>query len=339
MKHTMTCSHCFGQSLPTSMLMVLFIFFIPVLFSGCAFPTKIPVEISAYLIPPTASIKRLHSPAFLIKNGEEKYNRIGMPAVRQREDRKTEIYVNPDKPAIFYETMGFSTNRARYRNLIYRVHFEKVPFGIGNFNLTTGNNPGILIIYTLNEEEKLILVTTLHTCGCFLTFFPTDEMDRELYPAAWPEESQWSYGKTLPGHLEVSSIHFSDQIVFTLENATHRIVDVTLSPADFMKNSIETITMDMFPMSKLYRLPFEESTESFFQMDGPRSGYVRNNVKILERLFISWWAFDFHVGEDKAYGAEDRSEAILYTSLKFWAREESDLKDFSRFLSYWGWRL
>jgi hypothetical protein len=321
------------------MLVVLLIFFYPVFFTGCASPTKIPIDTSAYLVQPPASIKKLHTPAFLIRKGEEKYNRIGMPAVRQTADRKTEIYVNPNKPAIFYETMEFSTNRARYRNLIYRVHFEKVPFGFGNFNFTTGNNPGILIIYTLNEEGKLILVTTLHTCGCFLTFFPTDEMDRELYPADWPEESQGSYGKTLPGHLEISPRHFSDQIVFTLESATHRIVDVTLSTDDFMKNSIETIAMDKLPMSKLYHLPFKDSTESFFEMDGPRNGYVRNNTKILERLLISWWAFDFHVGEDKAYGADDRSEAILYTSLKFWARKASDLKDFPRFLSYWGWKL
>lgn len=92
-------------------------------------------------------------------------------------------------------------------------------------------------------------------------------------------------------------------------------------------------------MNDLYQLPFKDTTESFFEMDGARKGYVRNNTNFLERLFISWWALDLYVGQDKAYGSADTSETIFYTSLKFWDRKVSDLKNFPRFLSYWGWQL
>jgi hypothetical protein len=97
--------------------------------------------------------------------------------------------------------------------------------------------------------------------------------------------------------------------------------------------------MEILLMNDLYQLPFKDTTESFFEMDGARKGYVRNNTNFLERLFISWWALDLYVGQDKAYGSADTSETIFYTSLKFWDRKVSDLKNFPRFLSYWGWQL
>jgi hypothetical protein len=59
----------------------------------------------------------------------------------------------------------------------------------------------------------------------------------------------------------------------------------------------------------------------------------------LERFFVSWWAFDWHVGEDKAYGPAEETGTVFYTSLKFWRRDVSDMWFFDRFLKYWGWNL
>lgn len=92
-------------------------------------------------------------------------------------------------------------------------------------------------------------------------------------------------------------------------------------------------------MLDLYYLPYQDKTVSFFETEGSRKGYVKDNTKLLERFLISWWAFDFQVGEDKAYSTHDKSDTVFNTSLKFWARKASDLKDFPKFLDYWGWRL
>lgn len=59
----------------------------------------------------------------------------------------------------------------------------------------------------------------------------------------------------------------------------------------------------------------------------------------LERLFMSWWAFDPLVGEDKEVGPAEQTGMTFYTSLKFWARKASDIWDFPGFLKYWGWNF
>jgi hypothetical protein len=336
MVYKYTSTQFTGRNIFTILLCLIF----PTLITSCAFsPTDQTRSEVLFQAPQPASVKMLHTPAFLIEKPEELYNRIGTPSVRESADQKPEIYVDPEKPAVFFETQQFSTNRGTYQNLIYRIHFEKVPFSFSTFNITAGNNPGILIIYTLDANEQLLLITTVHTCGCFLGFLPTKTLPSEWFPADWPHESQWVYGHTLPSLLIPSKTSESEKIVFTLESETHRVSDVAVLEHDTLQNFHDIIDMEIFPMNDLYLLPYGDTTESFFELKGPRRGYVRNNTKFLERLLISWWALDLYVGEDKAFGSADTSETILYTSLKFWNRKESDLKNFPRFLSYWGWKL
>jgi len=319
---------------------VLFALAILALLSSCARP---PADLSErevlYQAPPPTHSKRLHTPTFLIKNDEEAYNRIGTPRVRTQADEKVEVYVDPDTAALFFETQKFTTPRGTYRNLLYRIHFEKVPFALDTWHLTAGNNPGLLIIYTLDANDQLLLVTTVHTCGCFLAFLPTNAMPEEWFPADWPTQLQSIYGQSLPSRLQPNQAEDMEEIVFTLESDTHRISDVALREHDSLQQVYASREMTIFPMADLYQLPYKDGTESFFEMDGPRAGYVRNNTKFLEWLLISWWAFDRYVGQDKAYGTADTSDTIFYTSLKFWARKASDLKDFPGFLAYWGWKL
>lgn len=340
MVYRTSCTQITGSKI----FIVLLCLLSPVLLTHCACP---PADLAdseiLYQASQPDSVKALHTPAFLIKEPDKDYNRIGLPSVRKTADKQTEIYVDPAKPAVFFESQEFSTTRGRYQNLIYRIHFSKVPLSFSKIHITAGNNPGLLIIYTLDTGGQLLLITTVHTCGCFLAFLPTSELPIEWFPSDWPADSQWIYGHYLPSLLDLSQTRDSEKIVFTLESETHRVCDVAISGHDPLHHLYDTIDVKTFSMNALYHLPisdeYRSTTESFFEMDGPRKGYVRNNTKILERLFISWWAFDLYVGEDKAFGSADTSETPFYTSLKFWDREESDLKNFPRFLSYWGWKL
>lgn len=312
----------------------------PGLLTSCARPTAAVIDKEIlYLSPQPPSVKKSQTPAFLIRKPKELYNRIGTPSVRESADRLPEIYVDPKKPAVFFESQEFTTPKGTYHNLIYRIHFEKVPFALNKINLTAGNNPGLLIIYTLDANKQLLLITTVHTCGCFLAFIPTTALSQESFPPDWPTESQWVYGHNLPSMIKLSQKDDLEIIIFTLESETHRISNIVASADDFPNRPYETIDMEFFLMNTLYQLPYKGRTESFFEMAGPREGYVRNNTKILERLLISWWAFDFNVGEDKAFGSADTSDTLFYTSLKFWARKASDMKNFPGFLSYWGWKF
>ncbi len=296
-------------------------------------------QTTLYIPPAPTSIAEANTPVFLLKDPSKTYNQIGSPSVGAVSDQELEIFVNPEKPAVFFETQKFSTTKGVYTNIIYRIHFPEVPLGWTSLNLTAGRNPGLLFIYTLDESGTLLLVTTVHTCGCYLAFLPTEAMPYEALPQNWSTGSQSIYGYTLPTILKFPKTNTVNRVTFTLESEIHRISDITVTDASTRQANEHHVQMRMVPMLDLYSLPYQNKTVPFFETEGSRDGYVKNNTKILERLFISWWAFDLHVGEDKAFSINDRSNTIFYTSLKFWARKDSDLKNFPAFLAYWGWRL
>ena len=308
--------------------------------AGCTHSPLVAFEqASLYLPPAPASIPAINTPTFLVRDAAQPFNKIGSPSVVAGNGNDTEVHVDPEKPTVYFETQEFNTSKGLYTNLIYRIHFQEVPLGWTSLNLTAGRNPGLLFIYTLDEAGTLLLVTTVHTCGCYLAFFPTEAMPRQSLPKTWSAEPQLVYGYTLPSSLNIPKNTADSRIAFTLEDETHRISDVTVTDSTTRQTVPQQVKMQLKPMLDLYHLPHADKTLSFFEVDGWRKGYVKDNTKILERFFISWWAFDLHVGEDKAYSIHDRSDTVFYTSLKFWARKASDLKDFPRFLEYWGWQL
>lgn len=319
---------------------ILFLSVCPAFFTGCARPPADHQEtVALYQSPAPPFIPAIFTPAYLVREPAQEFNKIGTARAREVPGKDPEIFVDPGKPSVYFETQEFHTRKGRYTNLIYRIHFQEVPLGWGKINLTAGRNPGLLVIYTLDENSDLLLVTTVHTCGCYLAFLPTAALPAEAFPPDWPKQSQWIYGYTLPSRIDHPGSDTDDRIVFTLASETHRIIDVQVTGGDSRQAIPDRVDMDLTPMHALYSLPYRNGTVSFFETSGRRAGYVKNNTKILERLLMSWWAFDLYVGEDKAYSIHDKSGAVFYTSLKFWARQASDMKNFPEFLRYWGWNL
>ena len=318
----------------------LFVSVCALFLAGCTHSAISPFDrASLYLPPAPSSIATSNSPTFLVRDAGQPFNKIGAPNVGAGNGNAPAIFVDPEKPTVYFEAQEFTTTKGLYTNLIYRIHFKEVPLAWTSLNLTAGRNPGLLFIYTLDEAGTLLLVTTVHTCGCYLAFFPTDAMPRQSLPKSWSADPQSVYGYTLPNRLEMPKETADTRITFTLESETHRISAVTVTDNTDRQAMSQQVQMQLSPMLDLYYLPHGDRTVSFFEVDGSRKGYVKDNTKILERLFISWWAFDLHVGEDKAYSTHDKSDTIFYTSLKSWARKASDLKDFPKFLAYWGWQL
>jgi len=313
--------------------------FVLLIATGCARSPKNYIETDGAVYTPQGSSRpSVQMPLFLVKEDNRAYNRIGKPSVRQV-NGAPQVYVDPGTPLIFFEEQRFATEKAKYTNLVYRVHFEQVPLSWSEINLTAGNNPGLLVIYTLDDQEQILLVTTVHTCGCFLAFLPTSNLQKQALPPNWPDTDQWVYGYTLPAMVDLPVMPESEQIIFTLESQTHRIAHVEVIDGSLNQLGKPFRKIEQAPMDRLYTLPYGNETVSFFEIAGEREGYVKNNRKILEKLLVGWWAFDFKVGEDKAFSNSDNSETIFYTSLKFWDRKASDMKDFPNFLKYWGWGL
>lgn len=304
---------------------------------GCSLITPMPVkdgETGLYLLPENeANLLNRHAPIFLVDNNQLKYNRIGTPTVKSNPSGKQDIYVDPAQATIYTMTQDFSTSRGRYTNLIYRIHFSKTPLP----HLTAGDNVGILVYITLNSKNEAVLITTLHTCGCYLAIIPTSRLPENAWPEGWSSDRQKIYGEQLPGRIVQEGS--KQRVVIDLRSATHRVMAVRYGHQTDYDN-VAPRQMIMRPMATLDELPLADNENvSFFWTEGLRKGIVKGSNKPLEMIFIGLLAMDPFIGEDKALGPPEKTGVKMYTSLKFWARDSSNIWFFQRFLQYWGWNL
>lgn len=282
-----------------------------------------------------------HLPVFIIENKSKSYNRIGTAKAELTSDGGERVYVDPREATVYTDERNFKTANDAYTNLLYRIHFSETPYGLFPFQIAAGKNVGLLVIVTLNSYNQPVLYTLVHTCGCYLALIPTTHLSHKAYPPDWPEKEQVIYSEILPALLDPrdkSGKHL--QLTILIRDASHRIKDVWVSGRHKVE-ALETASYRILPFPALENLPLHGSDRitSFYETSGSRAGHVKDSCKPLERLLISWWAFDWNIGEDKKLSADKNEPPVFFTSLKPWAREASDMRDFPTFLSYWGWRL
>ncbi len=307
---------------------------------SCASLSQRPVQEStiAYSLYDEMDLQSHFAPVFIVENGNRDYNRIGRP-VAIVEEGKEEVVIDPDVATYYLSTRRFATEQGSYTNLIYRIHFQKIPFSIVPFHLGSGRNVGLLAVVTLNSRNEVVLYSLLHTCGCYLAFIPTSNLPEEDLPIDWKKGRQNVFTENLPSHLTFSQGGADELLFVQMREETHRVKNVWLAEIDELEG-FKVIKPNLQPFYSLENLVSATGEHtSFYETSGPRTGYVKGSQKIWEKILISWWAFDWRVGEDKKLGRDTSEGNVFYTSIKPWAREESDLRDFPRFLKYWGWRL
>lgn len=296
---------------------------------------KVAETIPQYVsVQQDGSLLAKYAPLFILEDSARSYNRIGTPAVRKNATGNPDVYIDPRRPAVYAMEQKFKGRSEEFTNFIYRVHFEKTPFK----HLTAGKNVGLIIIVTLNQKDLPVLITSVHTCGCYLAITPTSYLSKKSYPANWSLDGQNIYGERLPSFIEIKQpVAEQNRFVLRIRSGTHRVMSLALLPENKIPFHDNFVVAALKPMVDLHKLPFGDSEISFFETEGPRKGYVRNSHKPFERLFMSWWAMDWRVGEDKDLGPSEETGTTFYTSLKFWAWKKSDLWNFANFLEYWGW--
>lgn len=294
----------------------------------------------AFAAPETDTLLARHAPVALVERPDRTYNRIGTVRARTTRSGTERLYVDPEESTLYVEARTFETQRGTYTNLVYRMHFEKVPFRLVPFHLTTGRNGGLVVVITLDALGAPVLVTTVHTCGCYLAFFPTSALPAAALPDGWDLASQRVHGIRLPGQLDFPADLGADaRVRITLATGTHRVIDVVLGPPAEVERSSHSAPPSLLPLEALERVPLDAGTTSFYREAGARRGLVKGSFKPLELLLMSWWALDLHVGVDKRYGERGEPGALFYTSLRPWHRRASDMRDFPGFLRFWGWKL
>lgn len=313
--------------------------------TGCASidtgPPPFITPATAYIPSRDSSLSARFAPVFLIDDNHHPHNRIGSPIAWQDQQGKIHISINPDQPAIYSQQFSFQTDKAAYKNLVYRIHFQETPFGLCPFYLTSGKNVGLIVIVTLNKQEQPVLITSVHACGCYLAFTPTSLLPASSLPSDWNKKTQNIYGVSLPGLLQLDPVNGKQYPAITLaiRADTHRVTDISRTDEELLPGLYPTVSTPLLPMQALHELTVDSGTTSFFETVGPRKGYVKESFKPRERLLMSWWTFDWRIGEDKAYEPGVPDGITFYTSIKFWARNQSDMRNFPQFLQYWGWNL
>ncbi|MEW6426451.1 MAG: hypothetical protein AB1568_00305 [Thermodesulfobacteriota bacterium] len=289
----------------------------------------------------TRSLLHRFAPVYTVVEENPSDDRIGRAAIRRDDTGAEETYVDPRQPVVYAEErMVNLPGGGGFRNLIYRVHFPAVPFRLLPLQLTAGRNGGLIVIISLDSDNLPLLVTTVHTCGCYLAMFPTSNLKSAELPPGWNPEKQEVYGISLPGTLRADPAWADAVPVVMVTGEMHRIAGIAMVPRQRILAGIEPVALTVMPMAALERLPLPDGGySSFFHEEGREKGYVKGSDKVLERFLIGWWALDWNVGADKKLGLPEEGGAVFYTSLKFWDRHRSDLRDFPRFLDYWGWNL
>lgn len=305
--------------------------------ASCSGRDRLRSPAPAVVVANDGGLLARHAPIFVLQGAEEPHNRIGAAAARLDEDGREEVYVDPDRPVVYGRRLAFQTPCGAYTNLVYRVHFPRVPLP----HLTAGRNVGLLAVVTLDEQGRPALLTTVHTCGCYVAVVPTSYLPAEARPEGWGPAELEVHGESLPGLLVYPpEFDATYRPVIVLREDIHRVMDLRVEDVREAAWRYEpAAAAALAPIGALDALPLGGCATSFFETEGGRRGYVKGSHKPLERLLMSWWALDWRVGEDKRYGPRGEMGTPFYTSLKPWRREESDMWRFAEFLHYWGWRL
>jgi len=304
-------------------------------------PTRVFVVDNAAEPLPEMALLHAQAPAILSESDWAGWNRPGAIELSRDADGELSLRVDPTRPTLYAEMRQFTASSGKtYRNLIYRVHFERVPLRFKPFHITAGLNGGLFFVITLDDEDQPLLVTMVHSCGCYLAFLPTDRLDPQSLPAQWSTDQQLVFEETLPGMLRVpDNIDPGNRLMISLRTGTHRVTDVfydNLLAATGNRDRLARSSTRLAPLASLADLPIGDGmAESAFD----QQGYLRNAKKPLERMLMSWWALDWQIGVDKRLGRSRDDGQPFYTSLKYWDRNASDMRSFGDFLAYWDFKL
>lgn len=311
--------------------------------AGCAHHQRLPQETLQAVYAARGDQKSLlvqHAPLFLVHDYRNEYNRIGRPSARYGANGEEDVYVDPRSPVFYFFEQAFTTAKGSYMNLVYRVHFSGTPYRLIPFYLTAGRNVGLMVVITLDARKRPVLVSTVHTCGCYLAITPTDFLPGDAFPPDWKEAPVGVYGEVLPGMLAYRG-RDRPRLMVRLRPGVHRVMGLEFVAESTLDDprAFKVFEAPLEPVSELERIRLGDGFTSFYYTDWPLKGHVKGSLKPFESVLLSLPSLDLFVGADKVYADREKTGNPFYTSLKPWNRNASDMFDFDEFLKFWGWRL
>jgi hypothetical protein len=319
---------------------------IALLAAALASPAR--AEVVVYAPPPctrdaTDAAARLacHAPVFVAPDAERPHNRIGTPVARIEDGLfgdDVEIGVDPEHATLYAEAREERAGGLDLLQLVYRVHFEKIPLRLSRHFYEAHRNPGLIVLVSLDRASGTpLFVTTVHTCGCYRAVVPTAALPEVALPEGWPADRLRVYGEALPARLPAWDPR-RERLVVRLVPDRHRIADLRLL-AKLPEGTPRDLPLER--LAGLHALRASDGTEhSFYYTGGPLKGHVKGAWNPFEGLTIfGLVSLDPTVGMDKEFGDAEHTGTPFYTMLRPWKQGASRLDRFESLLEALGFRL
>lgn len=180
--------------------------------------TRAPLELPE---PAKDDLERLFAtfaPAFLVDE-QAGYDRIGA----LRYDDAGSVVVDPHEPVV-YRRAGWTLMGDRaLLQLVYTIWFPHRP-AESRFDLLAGHLDGLIWRVTLAPEGRALIYDSIHPCGCYHQFFPTEGVESRPPPSPLIE---WAF---VPQRLAAGGE--SGRVAIRIASATHYIERVEADAPD-----------------------------------------------------------------------------------------------------------
>ncbi len=305
-------------------------------------------ETAVYVPPPCTEpraaasdevLLRCFAPVVIAAGVENSYNRIGSLVLERGALGGLSVRVDADHPTLYTEVRPDIVGGEMVLQLVYRMHFEKIPLRLSHFFFEAHRNAGLLVVVTLDVRSfEPLFVTVVHSCGCYAAVLPTENVARAALPTDRPLDVIRVYGVTLPSILALPSP--DARPILGLQPESHRITEVAFA-SELPEG--RAIPLELRPMSELRDMPVaggdDGARASVFHDSWPARGHLRGAWNPLEGLTIfGIVALDPMVGMDKDFGDPEQTGTEFYTMLTPWKQSESRLDRFDRLLRLLGFR-
>lgn len=178
-----------------------------------------PLRIPHYSREESNALAAAYAPAFAIESGGA-YDRFGRLYWTDAEAPAVDVAV----PVVYYR-IAFARHSGyagqTLTQLVYTVWFPERPADHA-LDVLAGKLDGILLRVTLSPGGEPLIYDSIHPCGCYHLFFPTERM--QAIPAPQPMQ-EWAFTPArLPAHAA------GTRLTLRIATRTHYIIGVSLDP-------------------------------------------------------------------------------------------------------------
>jgi hypothetical protein len=176
--------------------------------------------------------------------------------------------VDPAAPLLYTRTSYALIDGRAHLQLVYTVFFSERP-AIGQFDPLAGHIDGLVWRVTLAPNGMPLVFDTIHPCGCYHMFFPTEHVQ------ARPRDDGLDEGLFAPQRVHAPLA--SERVVLRIQSGTHYVQRVWIEP-----RGKPAVALPIDDERRLTSLPLAGGgTRSAYGPDGLMPGSERS-----ERLFF-----------------------------------------------------